>query len=239
MEYGICTQSAIAMRKENSHASEMVSQLLYNELYVKLDKKSEWILIRTELDQYEGWIPAKQHHPINENEFLQLKDSKLLIVNQPVANYKGRIVSFGTPLFEPAECAAEMPQAFQPQAMIDNARKLLGAPYLWGGRTVMGIDCSGFVQLCARSAGLLLPRDASQQIQCGEVVYFLQETQPGDLAFFGNENGTITHVGIIIGNEQIIHASGEVRIDYLDQTGIFNKETGIHTHQLVGVKRMI
>ena len=239
MEYGICTQSTIAMRKENSHASEMVSQLLYNELYVKLDKKSEWILIRTELDQYEGWIPAKQHHPINENEFLQLKDSKLLIVNQPVANYKGRIVSFGTPLFEPAECAAEMPQAFQPQAMIDNARKLLGAPYLWGGRTVMGIDCSGFVQLCARSAGLLLPRDASQQIQCGEVVYFLQETQPGDLAFFGNENGTITHVGIIIGNEQIIHASGEVRIDYLDQTGIFNKETGIHTHQLVGVKRMI
>lgn len=239
MEYGICTQSAIAMRKENSHASEMVSQLLYNELYVKLDKKSEWILIRTELDQYEGWIPAKQHHPINENEFLQLKDSKLLIVNQPVANYKGRIVSFGTPLFEPAEYAAEMPQAFQPQAMIDNARKLLGAPYLWGGRTVMGIDCSGFVQLCARSAGLLLPRDASQQIQCGEVVYFLQETQPGDLAFFGNENGTITHVGIIIGNEQIIHASGEVRIDYLDQTGIFNKETGIHTHQLVGVKRMI
>ena len=239
MEYGICTQSAIAMRKENSHASEMVSQLLYNELYVKLDKKSEWILIRTELDQYEGWIPAKQHHPINENEFLQLKDSKLLIVNQPVANYKGRIVSFGTPLFEPAECAAEMPQAFQPQAMIDNARKLLGAPYLWGGHTVMGIDCSGFVQLCARSAGLLLPRDASQQIQCGEVVYFLQETQPGDLAFFGNENGTITHVGIIIGNEQIIHASGEVRIDYLDQTGIFNKETGIHTHQLVGVKRMI
>ena len=239
MEYGICTQSAIAMRKENSHASEMASQLLYNELYVKLDKKSEWILIRTELDQYEGWIPAKQHHPINENEFLQLKDSKLLIVNQPVANYKGRIVSFGTPLFEPAECAAEMPQAFQPQAMIDNARKLLGAPYLWGGRTVMGIDCSGFVQLCARSAGLLLPRDASQQIQCGEVVYFLQETQPGDLAFFGNENGTITHVGIIIGNEQIIHASGEVRIDYLDQTGIFNKETGIHTHQLVGVKRMI
>ena len=239
MEYGICTQSAIAIRKENGHTSEMVSQLLYNELYVKLDKKSEWILIRTELDQYEGWIPAKQHHPINENEFLQLKDSKLLIINQPVANYKGRIVSFGTPLFEPAECAAEMPQAFQPQAMIDNARKLLGAPYLWGGRTVMGIDCSGFVQLCARSAGLLLPRDASQQIQCGEVVYFLQETQPGDLAFFGNENGTITHVGIIIGNEQIIHASGEVRIDYLDQTGIFNKETGIHTHQLVGVKRMI
>ena len=239
MEYGICTQSAIAIRKENGHTSEMVSQLLYNELYTKLDEKPEWVLIRTELDQYEGWIPSKQHHAINGNEFLQLKDSKLFIVNQPVTHYKDKIVSFGTPLFEPAECAAEMPQAFQPQTMIDNARKLLGAPYLWGGRTVMGIDCSGFVQLCARSAGLLLPRDASQQINCGELVYFLQETQPGDLAFFGNENGAITHVGIIIGNEQIIHASGEVRIDYLDQTGIFNQERNMHTHQLVGVKRLL
>ena len=238
MEYGICTQSAIAMRKENSHASEMVSQLLYNELYTKLDEKTEWILIRTELDQYEGWISAKQHHVISENEFEQLKAKKLYIVNQPVANYKGKIISFGTPLFEPAEFAAEMPQTFQPQIMIDNARKLLGAPYLWGGRTMMGIDCSGFVQLCARSAGLLLPRDASQQINCGELVYFLQETQPGDLAFFGNENGTITHVGIIIGNEQIIHASGEVRIDFLDQTGIFNKERNVHTHQLHAIKRM-
>ena len=238
MEYGICTQSAIAMRKENSHTSEMVSQLLYNELYTKLDEKTEWILIRTELDQYEGWISAKQHHVISENEFEELKAKKLYIVNQPVANYKDKIISFGTPLFEPAECAAEMPQAFQPQIMIDNARKLLGAPYLWGGRTVMGIDCSGFVQLCARSAGLLLPRDASQQINCGELVYFLQETQPGDLAFFGNENGAITHVGIIIGNEQIIHASGEVRIDFLDQTGIFNKERNVHTHQLHAIKRM-
>ena len=238
MEYGICTQSAIAIRKENSHASEMVSQLLYNELYTKLDEKPEWVLIRTEHDQYEGWIPVKQHHAINESEFFQLKHSKLFIVNQPITHYKDKIVSFGTPLFEPADCAAEMPQAFQPQTMIDNARKLLGAPYLWGGRTVMGIDCSGFVQLCARSAGLLLPRDASQQINCGELVYFLQETLPGDLAFFGNENGAITHVGIIIGNEQIIHASGEVRIDYLDQTGIFNKERNMHTHQLVGIKRM-
>ena len=239
MEYGICSQSAIAMRKENSHASEMVSQLLYNELYTKLDEKTEWILIRTELDQYEGWIPAKQHCAISENEFMSLKDNKLFIVNQPVANYMGKIVSFGTPLCESAECAAEMPQTFQPHTMIDNAKKLLGVPYLWGGRTVMGIDCSGFVQLCARSAGLLLPRDASKQINCGELVYFLQETLPGDLAFFGNENGAITHVGIIIGNEQIIHASGEVRIDYLDQTGIFNKERNMHTHQLVGIKRMI
>jgi len=132
----------------------------------------------------------------------------------------------------------EMPLEFHPELMVDYAKMLLGAPYLWGGRTVMGIDCSGFVQVCARLAGLVLPRDASQQVKEGELVYFLQETQPGDLAFFGDEDGVITHVGIIMGDEQIIHSSGQVRIDYLDQTGIFNKERNEHTHRLQVVKRM-
>jgi cell wall-associated NlpC family hydrolase len=94
------------------------------------------------------------------------------------------------------------------------------------------------VQISARLAGLLLPRDASQQVREGELVYFLQETQPGDLAFFGDEDGVITHVGIIMGGEQIIHCSGQVRIDFLDQTGIFNKELNAHTHRLQAIKRI-
>ncbi len=239
MKRGICTQSAIAMKRENSHASEMVSQLLFNELYTILDELDGWTLIRTEHDQYEGWIWTKQSHVISEEEFEQLKAFTTYITDKPIVEMKGTLLSFGTPLYAPYADAKAMPAVFDPQLMIANAKKLLGVPYLWGGRTVMGIDCSGFVQLCARSAGLILPRDASQQAQCGEVVYFLQETQPGDLAFFGNDEGRITHVGILFGDEQIIHASGKVRIDYLDQTGIFNKETGMHTHQLVGIKRMI
>ena len=258
MTYGICNLSAIAMRKESRHASEMVSQLLYNETYRVLDKTQEWVLVRKDngpstlmtdgssslqgLDSgtsyYEGWIQAKQFCEISEEDFIAVKNKKLYLINKPFAEYKGRLLTLGTPLYESHPDAIEMPKDFHPENMIDYAKLLLGAPYLWGGRTAMGIDCSGLVQICARMAGLLLPRDASQQVKEGELVYFLQETQPGDLAFFGEEDGRITHVGIILGDEQIIHCSGQVRIDYLDQTGIFNKERNEHTHRLQVIKRM-
>lgn len=238
MTYGICKLSAIALRKEARHGSEMVSQLLYNELYTVLDKTQEWVLIQTDLVRYQGWIQAKQLYEISEEEYKDLKAKKVFLTNKPIVEYNGQFLSMGTPLYEPQLNAMEMLSEFHPELMVDYAKMLLGAPYLWGGRTVMGIDCSGFVQVCARLAGLVLPRDASQQVKEGELVYFLQETQPGDLAFFGDEDGVITHVGIIMGNEQIIHSSGQVRIDYLDQTGIFNKERNEHTHRLQVVKRM-
>ena len=238
MTYGICKLSAIALRKEARHGSEMVSQVLYNEIYTVLDKTQECLLIQTDFDQYEGWIQAKQFVEIGEEEFKALKSKKLYLTNKPIVEYEGKFLSLGTPLYEPYPDAVEMPSEFHPELMVDYAKMLLNAPYLWGGRTVMGIDCSGLVQVCARLAGLCLPRNASQQIQCGELVYFLQETRAGDLAFFGNEEGHITHVGIIMGNEQIIHSSGQVRIGFLDQTGIFNKERNEHTHLLQAVKRL-
>ena len=255
MTYGICNLSAIAMRKEARHTSEMVSQLLYNETYQVLDKTHEWVLVRKDNGPsvyptddpstvsaafafYEGWIQAKQFCEISEEDFNALKTKKIYLINKPVAEYKGKFLTLGTPLYEPHPDAVEMPTEFHPEMMVDYAKLLLGAPYLWGGRTTMGIDCSGMVQVCARMAGLLLPRDSSQQVKEGELVYFLQETQPGDLAFFGEEDGHITHVGIIMGDEQIIHCSGQVRIDFLDQTGIFNKERNEHTHRLQVIKRM-
>ena len=238
MNYGICDLSVIPVRKEGSHTSEMVSQLLYNELYEVLDEKPGWTLIRSYEDQYEGWIQGIQHQSITEEEYIEHQSRRRYIVDQPILDYEGRQLSIGTMLHEPVPGTMTMPGRFVPAMMIEFAQKLLNIPYLWGGRSLFGIDCSGLVQLCARAAGKALPRDASQQVNEGELVYFLPEVQPGDLAFFGNDDGKIVHVGMMLDTERIIHASGQVRIDYLDQTGIFNKERNVHTHRLQVIKRI-
>ena len=230
--------SVIPVRKEGSHTSEMVSQLLYNELYKVLDEKPGWYLIQSEEDQYEGWIQGIQHQEISETSFQELSHKTRFVVDRPVLEHQGRQLSIGTLLYEPVSGTMTIPEGFSPTLMLDFAQKMLDMPYLWGGRSVFGIDCSGFVQLCARAAGKQLPRDASQQVLEGELVYFLPEIQPGDLAFFGNEEGKIVHVGMMLDTERIIHASGQVRIDYLDQTGIFNKERNEHTHRLQVIKRI-
>ena len=238
MNYGICNLSVMPLRKEGSHTSEMVSQLLYNELYEVLDEKPGWYRIKTVDDQYEGWIQGIQHHAVSEQEFMDFKGKERYIVDQPLLEYQGRLLSMGTFVHEPVGNVMKMPECFSPALMLEFAQKFMAVPYLWGGRSIFGIDCSGFVQLCARAAGKQLPRDASQQVQEGELVYFLPEILPGDLAFFGNEEGHIIHVGMMLDTERIIHASGRVRIDYLDQTGIFNKERNEHTHRLQVIKRI-
>ncbi|MGN0033077.1 MAG: NlpC/P60 family protein [Candidatus Limimorpha sp.] len=231
--FGICTLSAVSVRREPSHESELVTELLFNDIYEVLEKKGEWFYIKMEYDGYEGWIRSLQHFDIEEDTFRTLASREFVAVNTPIEIYDSKILTFGTTIYTSEKRCVES------NSFINNALSLLDVPYRWGGRTVFGIDCSAFVQLCAKTVGVRIPRDASQQVLIGEDVYFLAETQPGDIAFFENEEHRTIHVGILLGNDKIIHASGKVRIDSIDQTGIFNKELGRHTHFLSAIKRII
>lgn len=236
--HGICSLSVIPVRKDKSHESELVTELLFNEIYEIVDITKEWLKIRINDDGYEGWIRRLQHKSITDEEYNVLKSSAIHIIKEPISKYKGLTLSFGTVINEETEDTETISDVFCPDILITNARKLLNTPYRWGGKTVFGMDCSGFTQLCAKTAGYMLPRDASQQIKHGNLIYFAQESQPGDLAFFENEDHNIVHTGILLSNNEIIHSSGKIRIDFFDQTGIFNRETGKYSHFLTAIKRL-
>lgn len=226
------------MRKEASHESELVSELLFNDIYEIIDENDEWVMVRCLFDSYEGWVRKLQHLEIDEKEYNECLKKDKYIITSPITYYNNKVLSFGSKIFEERDNTILLRKKFDSRIMVESAIKLLDTPYRWGGKSVMGIDCSAFVQLCAKVAGFKLPRDASQQVNHGVTVNFISEARSGDLAFFENENRRITHVGILLSNDKIIHASGKVRIDTFDQTGIFNKETNRHTHVLSVIKRL-
>jgi len=255
MEYGICNLNSIPLRHEASDASEMVSQILFGEHFTVLEIKKQWLYVKLAFDGYRGWIDSKQVTEISKENFELLQhatpyflkelinfittsDEKLipLSIGATLPNYKDNHFNINDDFFRiKAKVAA---YKLNKKAVIETAFMYLDAPYLWGGKTPFGIDCSGFTQMVYKMNGYKLFRDASQQAKQGEVLSFIEESEPGDLAFFDNNEGNITHVGIILANNYIIHASGKVRLDRLDQSGIYNEETNRHTHKLRMIKRM-
>jgi len=202
MKYIACTVAVAPLRKEASHRSEMVSQMLIHEYAEVLETEKQFTRVSCLLDGYEGWI----------------------------ANNQFRYTDILTPV-------VINPLPFTIENIRTQALRYLDVPYLWGGRSAGGIDCSGFSQAVYGLLGIGLPRDAYQQAELGDVVGFLQEAICGDLAFFDNEEGRITHVGLMLNDHEIIHASGKVRIDNIDHQGIIHSETGVRTHRLRIIKR--
>ena len=209
-------------------------------------------------DQYEGWVDHKQITLIDNETFNQLilSDRHYVKILSASGNYKNGdpfIFTLGAhlPFFHDGKFRInEFEGTYEGNTIAPSdaghastltalAKQYLGAPYLWGGRSPFGIDCSGYVQILFKMTGLMLPRDASQQINHGENINFVSEAEPGDLAFFGNEEGDIIHVGIVIEDFKIIHASGKVRIDKLDHQGIFNLDTQSYSHNLRLIKRIL
>ena len=252
--FGICNLAIIPLRFEPSDRSEIVSQVLFGEHFEILEQLKQWCRIRMQYDAYEGWIDSKQLQLISESSFNQLSEDAI-ILNADLIEYitapnnllipipMGSSVSFlnyneintSNFDFEGTKISGIKPK----EGLINTSFLYLNAPYLWGGKTPFGIDCSGFTQMVYKLNGYKLLRDASQQATQGEPLSFIEESEPGDLAFFDNEEGNIIHVGIIMEDNYVIHASGKVRIDRLDHLGIYNAEINKHTHKLRVIKKII
>lgn len=249
MDYGICNLSIVPLRAEATDVSEMVTQVLYGEHFKVLETRKKWSRIRLAFDSYEGWIDNKQYLNISEEDYTNFEGQKNKLSSDLVdfvtsTNNQLFSICLGSSVaatkflnhnFEGKFFSETLPK----QYLIETALLYLNSPYLWGGKTPFGIDCSGFTQMVYKLNGHKLLRDASQQATQGEALSFIEESEPGDLAFFDNEEGKITHVGIIMEDNYIIHAHGKVRIDRLDHSGIFNYEMRNHTHKLRVIKRII
>lgn len=229
MNKGICTVSVAAIRAEQSHQSEMTSQLLYGETVDILEGRGKFVKVRMHFDGYEGWIDAQQIVEISNDYFDQRKTD--LVLN-PIQMYKTSQGAILLSVGSEVNSENVNPTFLNAETISQTAQQFLNVPYLWSGRSFFGIDCSGFVQLIYKVHGISLPREVQQQSEIGEVLSFVEESKPGDLAFFENEEGKICHVGMMLTDQEIIHASGKVRIDWIDSTGIFNKELNKHTHKL-------
>lgn len=256
MNYGLCNLSNIPLRIEPDDRSEMVSQVLFGDHFEVLKKSKQWLKIELAFDDYQGWIDNKQVLQITKKQYEKLNNSPIVVSNELVDFIENKNTSELISILLGSRLPFYTQKSFElngkkysfegnisgnissKESIVKTAFMYLNTPHLWGGKTPFGIDCSGFTQMVYKINGHQLLRDAAQQTTQGEVLSFIEESEPGDLAFFDNDEGNIIHAGIILANNYIIHASGKVRIDRLDQSGIYNAELRKHTHKLRVIKKI-
>lgn len=250
--YGICLQSVIPMRVEPREQSEMVSQVLFGELFQVIESRWNWTFIKCDFDHYEGWVDTKNITYLSEDDYNGILHKQGIIIDKfTQANFNDAIFRIlpGSTIYNYDEHnkSFEILTNIYGNVDIDKSnmtiasisKHFLNTPYLWGGKSLFGIDCSGFTQTVYKIFGISIPRDSNQQVKLGESVSFAADAKEGDLAFFDNEEGEITHVGIILNDKKIIHASGYVKIDNIDHQGIFSAKEKKYSHKLRIIKRIL
>ena len=246
MNYGLCDLSIVGIRSEPSDKSELISQILYGECFKLIEKQKKWSRIKLFYDDYEGWIDNKQYRNIDEKTYIEITNQTELFSSDLISfvtkNNQLQPIVLGSILNSCSYLKNEYNggeinvKKITREQILKIAMLYINSPYLWGGKTPFGIDCSGFTQMVYRLNRIKLNRDASQQAIQGKLVQYNLEREAGDLAFFQNESGKIIHVGILFEKNKIIHAHGKVRIDLLDDNGIYNIDSKNYTHKLKFVK---
>jgi len=253
MEKYICENVFVPLRSGPSHKNEMLSQVLFGEKYRVTDQAGSWMKIETIFDSYTGWIDIDHLlHTGTDNA------DGGFVLNRPLLCYKSDntklVLEPGCEIFNPDfenkvffagdnryTTEADFGKNFisTSDSLVDTAMKFINSPYIWGGRIPSGIDCSGLTQLVYKIHGIAIPRDSCQQAEAGRTIDFIDQAEPGDLVFFDNERGKISHVGMMISRGLVIHAQGRVRIDSIDHQGIYKAEIGGYSHKLRMIKRIL
>ena len=238
--FGICNLNTIPVRKEKSSKSELITQLIYGEIYKVLKKDKKWYHIEISDDNYKGWINYSQFFEISKDTFDNILNTKPILlqeISKEIETLDGKmLLSIGAKISSTKALNHSLNKPYNQKktTIAQTAMKYLNTTYLWGGKTNNGIDCSGFSQMVFKINGINILRDANQQANQGKEIDF-SSIEEGDLAFFGEKK--VTHVGIILKNKKIIHAFGKVRIDFLKKNGILNVETNKISHKLIKTVR--
>lgn len=253
MERYICENVFVPLRSAPAHKSEMLSQILFGEKYTIVDKSGSWLKIKTSFDNYSGWIDADHlqcsvdkgiscGHVLNRSLLCYKNDKTKMVLEAGCEIFdpdiEEKVFTVGTNIYS---TSPEFGKNFisTNDSLTDIIMKFINSPYIWGGRIPSGIDCSGLTQLAFKIFSISISRDVSDQAQEGTMINFIDESVPGDLAFFDNNRGRISHVGMIISKGLIIHASGRVRIDSIDHQGIFKNEINGYSHNLRTIRRIV
>ncbi len=257
----IALHSVIPVRAEAREGAEQNTQMLFGELAEVIDEQPRWKRIRLESDGQEGWVDAKMITPMTDKEYAAYKKALKtaatvafpmayamsenngqtipLTAGTRLTNYKdGRFEVLGVGFRIDPSMVITAPLELNQENLLKAVRFFINVPYLWGGKNALGMDCSGFTQTVMSLFGKALLRNASEQVTQGKPIKDLSKAKAGDLVFFDHEDGKISHVGIVIDPERVIHCSGRVKVEKLDSQGIFNAETGEYSHHLVSIRRV-